>query len=427
MADIAWRGDLQSTEQVTTIAVTGTWATNDTATLTINGKDLTLTVGSATTTSDVVAALVAMVNGSAVVGTETRNETGNNIPEWSGITASGSASPLTLTGDTTRPFTVTVSESTAGDGALGAPSTTTSPTSPNTLAAENVTGGTLPGAADTFTLANSSVSMLYGLDQSSAGTLASVSMPASFTGHVGLRRYNSLGFVEYLDREYNVRCSALTIGAGGGSGSGLIAINLGNVQCAVKVIDTASSAETDYHAVRLRGTHASNTLEVIGGTVDVAAEAGQTATFATLNASGSSEVRTSSGTTLTTVNASGSAVVDITSAAALSDITTINISDSAVVYLRGDNAVGTINVYGGTLYLMSSGTITNLNVGPTGVVDVTQSTVAVTVTNASASPGATITDKQKRITWTNGIDLGNAGLEDFGNLNLGRGITITPS
>lgn len=427
MADIAWRGDLQNAEQVTTIAVTGTWGTGDTATLTINGKDLTLTVGTAATIADVVLALVAMVNGAALVGDESRNETGDNVAEWAGITASGTTSPLTLTGDITTPFTVTVSESTASTGALGSPAEATAPTSPNTLAAENVTGGTLPGAADTFTLANSSVSMLYGLDQSSAGTLTAVRVPASYTGQIGLKRFNAAGYAEYLDREYNVRASALTIGADGGSGSGLLAFNLGAIQCAVEVIDTAASAETDYHAVRIRGTHASNTLRTSGGTVDIAPEAGQTATFATISASGSSEVRTSVGTTITTVNASGSAVVDITSAAALTDITTINVSDSAAVYLRGDNAVTTINVDSGTLYLLGSGTITNLNVGPTGVVDVSNSTVAATVTNATLSPGATVTDPQKRITWTNGLDLGRAGLQDFGNIDLGRGITITPS
>lgn len=420
---------MQKVPQVTTIPVTGTWGTADTATLTINGKDLTVTIGTDVDIADVVAAIVAAVNGTAIVSDESRNDTGDNIPEFQDITASGTASPITLTGDSIgTPFTVTVSEDTASTGALGTPTTTSgTPTGPNYLAAENVTGGVLPAAADTFTLENSSVSMLYGLDQSGAGTLTALNIKAGFTGSVGLPRYNTAGYVTYHDRYYQVRASVVDIGQGDGSGSGRIQLDIGSVQSAITIHYTATSSETDVYAVRLIGTHASNTLQAYGGSVDIAPEQGQVATIATLNAAGSAKVRTGPGVTLTTVNVGGNAAVDITSAAGLADITIIIMEGTGVLYIRGDNAITTLVVLSGTCDFRSAGTVTNVRVGSAGVLDLTNSTQDVTFTNTSLTKGGLITDPQRRITFTNAIDFGDAGLQDFPGLDLGRGLNILPS
>ena len=167
MATTIWRGDQAGYFQTCTIVASGTWATGNIATLTINGKAVSVTLGSAYTTPDVVEVLGRAVNGDAVKGNETRTITGNLIGEFAGITATYASSTLTLTADVSGvPFTVTQSQTSGTGGTLGAPTTTVAPRGPNEMAAVNLSGGTLTGTGNTLVFQNSSVSCLYGLDQS---------------------------------------------------------------------------------------------------------------------------------------------------------------------------------------------------------------------------------------------------------------------
>jgi hypothetical protein len=429
MATRIWRGDQAAAAQVTTIAVTGTWAGDDTATVTINGKDLTVTIGSNTATTDIVAALVAMVNGAAAVDDESRSALGSSFGEWNGITASANSSTLVLTGDTAgTPFTVTVSESTAGDGALGSPAEATAPAGPNELAAANVTGASLTPTSNNLVFENNAVDCLYGLDQSSAGTWDEVRIRSTYTGYVGLPRTHSASpteYVEYLDRYLKVNATDVVIGEGTGSGSGRLLLDLGTVQTAVRVLKTGSSANSGLYALQLVATHASNTLDVSGGSVDIAPDSSDSSQFSTIAVSGNARVRISRRTTVGTVTASGSANVIIDQDTSLTDITTINIYDSATVTVMGDNDVGTLNAYG-TCTWRSSGTVTQANVGPRGVINVTDSTEDATFTDTTMTSGGQILDPAGHLTFTNAIDLGLAGLDDV-TLNLGKGIDILPS
>jgi len=99
--------------EVQSITVTGTWATADVAKLTINGNDVSFTVAGTQTIAAVVAGLVAAWNASAAT-------------DVAAITAADASPAITLTADVAgRPFRVTTSETTAGDGAVGDPSITT--------------------------------------------------------------------------------------------------------------------------------------------------------------------------------------------------------------------------------------------------------------------------------------------------------------
>lgn len=422
MATRVFRGDAVNVAQVTTVAVSGTWATSDTATWTVNGKSLTLTVGTDTTTAQIATAMKEMWNGDAQTGTgdHTFSDTGNNITEYSGITATVNSSTVTLTADTAGvPFTVSVSEVTAGTGALGTPTEATANDGKNTLSANNVTGGSLSGAGNDLVFENGATAVKYGLDQSSGGTWTALRIKANHEADIGLPRINGTGasaYAEYRDRELNINASTVEIGAGEGKGSKRLLVNLGSVQSAIYVFKTDTATEDDYHALRLRGTHASNTLEVSGGTVDLAAEGGQTATIATLTVSGTGTVRTSKGTTLTTVNVTGSGALVIDSATGLSDITTINIYDQARVTILGDNAITTINLNSGTLDYRASGTITTLNVSRGGTFTTANASAGFTVTNSTLY-GGTILDKGGWATWTNASSVPNglSGLSlDFG-------------
>jgi hypothetical protein len=430
MATTIWRGDQASFYQTCTITATGTWATGDTATLTINGKSITVTLGSAYAVADVAEVLARAVNGTVLKGNETRNTTGNLLGEWSEITATYSGAVLTLTADVAGvPFTVTRSEVTAGDGALGAVTATVSPAGPNEMAAANLTGGSLTATNNTLVFQNSSVGCYYGLDQSSAGTWVEVDFDSTYTGYVGLpftRSASPSSFTEYLTRYYSLRASKVVIGEGTGSGSGRILLDLGDVQTAVHVRKTGSSADTGLYAVRWKGTHADNVMYVDGGSIDIAPDSGDVATVKTLEVSGSGSVRTSPGTTLATIEVTGNGSLVIESASGLADITAITIRDNASVTVYGDNTLTTVNVYGGTFRPLGSYTITNLKVGAAGKIDTTGSTGTVTVTNCEMEAKASIVDNASRITFSNAIDLGLAGLEDV-TLRLGKGINVLPS
>src|SRR4051812_9645855 len=116
MATPRWIGAALDVAQVDSITVALTWAANDTLTVTINGRDLVLTVGATTTTASIAQALLEMINGDTITGNATRSETGDNVPEFAGLTATlFSASVVYVTADTEGvPFTMTVTESTAG-------------------------------------------------------------------------------------------------------------------------------------------------------------------------------------------------------------------------------------------------------------------------------------------------------------------------
>jgi hypothetical protein len=430
MTTTIWRGDQAGFFQTTTITVTGTWATSDTASLTINGKTLTVTVGSATTTSDIAEILGRMVNGSALKGNETRNATGDLFGEWSGITASYSSAVLTLTADSSGvPFTVTRSENTAGDGALGAPSTTVTPQGPNELAATNLSGGSLTPTNNTLVFQNSSVSCQYGLDQSSAGTWSEVDIDSTFTGYVGLPLIHSASptdYYEYLERYLRVNATKVVVGAGSGNGSSRILLDLGSVQSAIYVHGTATSSDTGYSALKLKGTHASNTLYADGGTTDIAPYGGETAVINTATVAGSAYVRFFSGCTLGTLEVLGSGVVEIDSLAANTDITTITIRDSADVTVTGTNDITTVYVYSGMFRPLGTFTVTNVKVGAGGKIDTDGSTGTVTFTNTELEAKAQILDSGSHLVFTNAIDLGLGGLEDV-TLKLGKGINVLPS
>jgi hypothetical protein len=418
MADIRWRGDDDGIAQVNTVTPGGTIGT-ETFTVTINAKIITYTATGGDAVADVVDGLVAAFNAST-------------IPEFAEITATDSTTHMTLTADTAGvEFTQT---SSATGSATCVTATSTSNSGPNVLSANNcidLSSGAagLPGAADSFFIEDADSSLKYGLDQSAAGTLTYLGIAAGFTGEIGLPSENtdgSLDYYEYRDRYYEVRVSTCEIGSGEGSGSGRILLDFGSVQTAVVIYSTGSAAEADFHAVRLKGTHASNTLDVLGGSVDVAPEGAETATFTTLQASGSATVRTSIGATLGTVSAAGASTVMIRSDTGLTDITAINVDDSAIVTVQGDNAVTTINCRSGSCNYTGSGTIANLNVGVAGIVDFTSGTDPVTVTNCTLAAGAQILDPGKRVTFSNAIDLGDAGLEDV-TLELGKGVNVLPS
>lgn len=382
MATHIWRGDAPAVAQVTTVQITGYHA-DTTYTLTINGKSVSA-LGD-TDVNDTATALAEAFNAST-------------IPEFAEITASAATDTVTLTADTAgKPFTVASSKS--GTGTIGAATAATANAGPAVVAAANFDSAALPSDNDTLILQDSANSIKYTLDALSAIALDLLVIAADFAdgAEVGLPRTNkdSTSYVEYRDQYLEVGADEVRIGDGRGQGSGGVRLNLGSAQTLVQVFNTGNSSDSDYAAVQIIATHASNELRVFGGQVDVAMQPGQVATFATSTVSGGA-VRFGSGCTLTTVEANGNATVEVRGA-----VTTLRSQGNGIIRKIGSGAVTTIDVGGGTFELSSAGTITTLTVRAGKTFDASRLTVGVTITNSTAYAGARILDPNGKLTFTN--------------------------
>lgn len=410
MATNRWRGDAKNVAQVNTITPANVNIGN-TFTVTINGKDITYTAAAATV-ADVTAGLTALLNASTV-------------PEFEEITWADATTHITGTADTAgKPFTQTSSAS--GGTATLVTATATANESNNDLNnADNWSNGAVPGNGDDVFFSDTDVSCLYNLGALSAVTLTSLTIDQSFTGDIGLPRTTDSGYVEYRAQELAIGATTITIGKGEGDGSGRLRLNMGSVQAALSVFNTGAATDTDGHALEWRGTHASNVVNVLKGSVSVAKNAGETAVIATLrigyrdDPASDVTLYLGTGVTLTTVNMAGGQVT-IQSAA-----TTIN-QTGGTLWVLGSGAITTINVDAGTAYLASSGTITTLNVGSDAVVSFNRDLTPRTVTTTNVYAGSTLRDTFRAITFTNGIDLERCGLADV-TLDLGEHFKITPA
>jgi len=236
-ADVRWVGGAAATKHVEKITIADTWAPNDTLTLTCGNGTLVLTVGTASATSDVAAALAAAINGTdttpGLVGDESRSQNGQTINEFQDFTAEASGSVCTITANVAGlPFATAVSgDGTTGDG-TATQAVVTQATGPNH--ADNATnwGGTLPTSVDTMVFDTDAPDCSFGLGYFVTNTImASLRVTTDFEGTIGLP-YTRVavsgengGYTEYRDRYfglYDATSPSETIefseGINGGSG-----------------------------------------------------------------------------------------------------------------------------------------------------------------------------------------------------------------
>lgn len=261
----------------------------------------------------------------------------------------------------------------------------------------------VPTNSDDVYLENTSQSVTSGFSQS-AVTLASLNIGQSFTGEIGT-----------ATGELAISATLLRIGYHNGqgtpSGSNRIKLNLGSVQSEIIITNTSvSSTDTYLEPVRIKGTHASNTIQVLGGTVGVATtDASEAATISEASVLGNNaRLHLPAGVTLTTLNvAAGTCSVGCAA-------TTIEQTGGSLT-TYGEGAITTVNVDSGRAALNSDGTITTLRVGSAGSVDMSGDARAKTVTNCEVYGGGGLdinNGNPQSITLTNGIDLVRTTVSD---------------
>lgn len=225
-------------------------------------------------------------------------------------------------------------------------------------------------------------------------TLASFNVSQTYTGQIGTTGTTN----NYL----LLAATAINIGYQFGgpnavSGSNLIRLNNGTVNCTVNVTNTAAtSALAAAGPFTFLGTHSSNVLNFASGIMSVGQDPAETSTFILINSGGA--LTCGSGVTLTTINLNGGTALVQTAA------TTITVNNG-VLTTTGSGAIGTLNVFGGGTILKSTGTITALNVYSASC-DMTQDARPKTITTATLYGGASLdVDNGSRlsITFTNPI------------------------
>ena len=285
-----------------------------------------------------------------------------------------------------------------------------------------LTAGSPPGSStavgDDVYLRGTAVSIFYGIDQHTL-TLSSLTIDSSYTGQLGLPRYNTTGgYLEYRPRFLQIGIPTMTIGQGQGSGSGMTQIDCGAVQAVWNVYSTGQSSQQGVPALLLKGTHASNVLNIQQGSVGLAFDLGDVSTVATVSIGYQQSAQTDvtltlgSGCTLTTINQNGGNVT------LSSNFTTLTAFNGTTTIL-GTATAGTLDIQGGTVYYQSSGTITAADVGEGGTLDCSRDPRARTITNMTLGAGSTFLDPNKTCTFTNPFYVEYATLAEI-TINLGQ-------
>ncbi len=239
-----------------------------------------------------------------------------------------------------------------------------------------------PTSGSTFNI-TTSLSSLSGV------TLNSLNIAQNYTGTIG----TTAAYWQISATTINIGYSFSNSSS---SGSTLIKLNVGTVQTTVNVINSAQTSSLSTGGpIAILGTHASNVLNVINGTVSVAAVATEVATFATINNDGN--ITIGPGVTLTTLNNTSTCKLRC-------GATTINFQGGTLT-TSDSGAITNLNANSGTAKLNSTGTITNLNVF-SSVVDFSASPASRTVTNCTIYNQGSLNlnnGVKNSITMTNGI------------------------
>ena len=447
-----WVGMALDVVQVDTITIANTWATNDTIDVTIGQKTLTLTVGSDVTTAQVAESLKAMIAGEADpnTGDAGRNALGNAVAEFREVAATVSGSVVTLTADTPgKPFVVSVTETTAGDGTATeatATACTGSHYADNANNWYNVTDGTYEvpangghAEAGVIVFEQGDTDCLYALTALTDVSPATFRIHSSYTGKIGLARINTddsnYPYPEYRATAFAIGAVAdaqeitTNIGKGAGDGSSRVCLDFGDCQYTVTTYKTASRDDSGVPVVLLQGSHALSTVNVRRGDVGVGFYSGDTSHLSVCKIGYMSNSTTDADLWIGSDTDMANAAVTQTGGELTLDATTsggtIDIYGGTCTILSGTHA--SIDVSDATLYYMSGGVITAATAGESAIIDFRLDSTARVVTAITLGYGATLYDPHKTVTFTNGIILSTGVSLDGVTIDVGQGRTIDVS
>jgi len=451
--EVRWIGAAQDKPQITTITVANTWAAGDQATVTCNNKSVTVTCGATMDTPAEVAAGLAEALGlthhdaSKITADMTLNVGGRELGEFWDFDATVSGAVITLTSRVAGvPYTVITSETTAGDGTVGAPTTASGDEATGKHHWDNAANwhtGVVPTSGDQATFTFGAVDVLYGLANSTPDI--SLYRRNGYTGNIGLPDVNeSVNGKSY--REYRAKRLVLPITATSGIQTHEIGERTSSLPArGTTYLDFGQNDGTLQELVVYDAPQANSQtgagVQFYGGNdLDLYVYRGSVACGDGLATEGTSlgilQVKY-------LTNQANDAHLHIgiyggfeagapvtltggrlTCAKSFSTSTTAEVHGGRLDF---PGTVGTLNIRGGTVLLRndSVATITNLFIFRGGNLDASQ-TESVTVTNCTLYEGATLRDPFGMLTPTNGYDFVGCQPADV-TLEVKDSQTWTPS
>ncbi len=404
MATKYWIGGATAIAQVASgsiDSVDGTPA-NNTFTVTVGGVAISV-VGDTDTSTTAGNLRTALTN--AATSTDSTYH-----PYFGSITWGGSGANVTATAPVAGvPFEATLSVSGAGTGTItNFADTTASQGATDAGVGANYSDGSVPGAADTLIIADTSQPIRYNLDALTAVTIALLRVDKTMTGKIGLANTTlateengttSTTTVVGADEVPEYRTTYLEIGwdraeigqhYGPGSPTFASMIKLNNKKSGASdtiIYDTHSSGEAQRAAVQLLAAHANADVFVRscpGGVGFATGVPGETATFGDITISTTNSahpVECRAGVTLTNwVQAGGNC-----SLKAAATVTAATV-EGGTLRTEGSAAITTLDGKGGTCDPNSTGTVTTLNLTG-GILDLRNSDEARTITTLNLTAG----------------------------------------
>ena len=417
MATTYWAPNQAAIKQVETYTFSAPSSVGNTYTATINGKSVTYTSVSGDTATTVATAMwnllkvsdsiapelteIAFTNPSAGVVVATARTAGTPFANVSGTSAGLvlSTGNGLANGITTAHTTANKSPSDIND-------------AQNWLRVTAPAPGvrSLPQNGDDVVVSDSSVPMLWNLDQLAAVQFNTYTRWQSFTGTIGLPEYNPNGYTEwratyfkFVGPQGSVPSGGLQMVLGYDSGSGAgpsrERYNVGSQKVTLTIL--AAGRAADEYGVRFLGVHTQNTFTLLGNvSLGIATTPGEIATIASSSVGDGFlglgvGVTWAGGSTLSMYG--GDAVLNAAPA-------TLTLANGATATVATDLLTwATVTLQGGSVLTMfAGGTITTLTMTTGSSLDKSGDARALTITNSTIDGDTClINDPLNTITFTN--------------------------
>lgn len=412
-----WAPNQAAVKQVVTYTFSAPNSVGNTYNATINGKTVTYSSASGDTAADAATGLFTLLNISTGIAPELTEITFAN-PSDGVITATakvagtpfanvsgGSSSGLVLSTGNGLANGITTANTTAN----ASPSDVNDPQ--NWLRVTPPAPGVrqLPQNGDDVVVANSSVPMLWNLDQLAAVQFNTYTRWQSFTGTIGLPENNPGGYTEwratyfkFVGPQGSVPAGglAMVLGQGAGVGPTRERYDVGSQPVTLTVL--AAGQPADEYGIRFLGVHTANTFTVLGGaSLGIAMLPGEIAGITSSTVDGGATVGVGKGVTWTAGSEltmrGGSAILHAAPA-------TLTLSNGAQVVIVEDALTWTtITACNSSLMTwLAGGTITTLTLETGSSLDKSQDGRGLTITNSTIDgDSCIINDPLNAITFTN--------------------------
>ena len=423
------------------LTIAGTWANNDTVTVTIDSHDLVIDIGTtAITTADIADKVYRAFNAGTfddnLEDDEVRNTGGGQIPQFGGLEASFSGSVVSFWGPAGVPYALTFSKSsTSGTVAASTVQSATGPSFWDNV--ENWSTGALPVNGDTIWLDHrcGGRSVSHGLPNGSLQP-AAVHMTQGFTGILGLpavNNYTGRPYPEYraryavFDDQSEATTPTYYIGEKDGAGTGPRLVNIEQEDIKSKWVihntGTAISGERAAVNIELAAT-IDNSVAITRGTIAIAERPADNTQLEILFVQGGAScflgaaVPFASGATININGGELYSLATITESITLRDATS---------HLLG-GASNVLEVYGGICYYSVSALVQPTDINQSGVINFEGCTTQCGMANADpwvCFAGAVIWDRTGVATPYPVITCPN-GIETV-TFHLGGGAKVQPA